>query len=71
MYFLSNQHFLFLQFPLFPSGTSARIVIKKVIWDQLTLPIPLTMFFTSMAVIKAKTDVFADLKVRKASANLE
>ena len=44
-------------------GTSFRSVVKKVIVDQLSLPIPIAVFFTAMSIMRAKTDIFEELRV--------
>jgi len=45
-------------------GTSLKNVVKKVIVDQLSLPIPITVFFTAMSIMRAKPDVFEELKAK-------
>ena len=45
-------------------GTTFRSVAKKVLLDQMSLPVPIAAFFIAMAVVKAKPDVFEELKVR-------
>ena len=44
-------------------GTTFRSVAKKVLLDQMSLPVPIAAFFIAMAVVKAKPDVFEELKV--------
>ena len=44
-------------------GTSFKSVIRKVLLDQMSLPIPIAAFMLAMAVVKAKPDVFEELKV--------
>jgi len=45
-------------------GTSFRNVVKKVLVDQLSLPIPIAVFFIAMSVMRAKPDVFEELKAK-------
>jgi len=45
-------------------GTSLKNVVKKVIVDQLSLPIPIAVFFTAMSIMRAKPDVFEELKAK-------
>lgn len=45
-------------------GTTFRSVAKKVLLDQMSLPIPIAAFFIAMAVVKAKPDVFEELKTK-------
>ena len=45
-------------------GTSFKNVVKKVIVDQLSLPIPIMVFFTAMSIMRAKPDILEELKVR-------
>ena len=48
-------------------GTNFRNVVKKVIVDQLSLPIPITVFFIAMSFMRAKPDIFEELKVGEGS----
>jgi len=45
-------------------GTNFRNVVKKVIVDQLSLPIPITVFFIAMSFMRAKPDIFEELKAK-------
>jgi len=45
-------------------GTSFKSVAKKVLLDQMSLPIPIAAFFIAMAVVKAKPDIFEELKAK-------
>jgi len=45
-------------------GTTFRSVLKKVVVDQLSLPIPIAVFFTAMSFMRAKTDIFEELRVK-------
>jgi len=45
-------------------GTTLRNVVKKVIVDQLSLPIPIMVFFTAMSIMRAKPDIFQELKAK-------
>jgi len=45
-------------------GTSFKSVIRKVLLDQMSLPIPIAAFMLAMAVVKAKPDVFEELKAK-------
>lgn len=45
-------------------GTSFKSVIRKVLLDQMSLPIPIATFMLAMAIVKAKPDVFEELKAK-------
>lgn len=45
-------------------GTSFKNVVKKVLVDQLSLPIPITVFFIAMSLMRAKPDVLEELKAK-------
>jgi len=45
-------------------GTSFKNVVKKVIVDQLSLPIPIMVFFTAMSIMRAKPDILEELKAK-------
>jgi len=45
-------------------GTSFKSVAKKVLLDQMSLPVPIAAFFIAMSIVKAKPDVFEELKAK-------
>lgn len=47
------------------SGTSGRIVVKKLLMDQFILTPPLlVVFFTSMSLMEAESDIFRECKMK-------
>jgi len=57
-------HYWYTFLDKFIRGTSLRCVVKKVLLDQLSLPIPIAAFLVAMSVVKAKPDVFEELKAK-------
>jgi len=45
-------------------GTSFKTVVKKVVVDQLSLPIPICIFFVAMSLMRAKPDLLEELKAK-------
>jgi len=57
-------HYWYTFLDKFIVGTSLKSVVKKVIVDQLSLPIPIAVFFISMSIMRAKPDIFEELKAK-------
>jgi len=57
-------HYWYTFLDKFIRGTSLRSVVKKVLLDQMSLPIPIAAFFIAMSIVKAKPDVFEELKAK-------
>jgi len=57
-------HYWYTFLDKFIRGTSLRCVVKKVLLDQMSLPIPIAAFLVAMSVVKAKPDVFEELKAK-------
>jgi hypothetical protein len=45
-------------------GTSVKSVVKKVFLDQMSLPIPIAVFFIAMSILRAKPDIFEEMKAK-------
>jgi len=57
-------HYWYTFLDKFIRGTSLKSVVKKVLLDQMSLPIPIAAFLVAMSIARAKPDVFEELKAK-------
>lgn len=63
-------HYWYTFLDRFIKGRNTGNVLKKVLLDQLSLPIPICLFFSGMSLMRAKPDILEELKAKFLSSYL-